>query len=164
MTRWVSLHMISLGSLLFLNGHCPSAAAGGRSRCFSEDQLKKRADRFERRYWGTLSHNLQGARTCAGAAAEMRGDVNGRSLSPWNYSITREDDRFPHEIAVAECLHEGCIINGSVNKDYNSVPVIAKLMILKKTPCKWDATKYMVEKGIQKIAVGCTCVVPKSLN
>ncbi|XP_028434505.1 interleukin-17C-like [Perca flavescens] len=153
MTRWVSLHMISLGSLLFLNGHTTSAAAGGGSRCLSEDQLNKKVHMFERRYWGALSHKLQ-----------MHGDLNRRSMSPWKYCINREDDRFPHKIAVAKCLYEGCIINGREDMNYNSVPVMANLMILKKTPCKQNKTKYMVEKGIEKIAVGCTCVVPKSSN
>ncbi|XP_031179370.1 interleukin-17C-like [Sander lucioperca] len=160
MTRWVSLHMISLGSLLFF------AAAGWGSTCLSEDKLNKRVERFERTYWSNLSsyQKLEGAQTCVEAAAEMRGAMNRRSLSPWKYNISRNDSRFPHEIAFAKCLCNGCIINGREDTSYNSVPVVVKLVVLRKTPCPWDKTKFVVKNDSEAIAVGCTCVVPKSSN
>ncbi|XP_078111150.1 interleukin-17C-like [Sander vitreus] len=160
MTRWVSLHMISLCSLLL------SAAAGWESKCLSEDKLNKKVERFERSYKGIFSfyQKVQGAQTCVEAAAKMSGAVNQRSLSPWKYSISRVDNRFPNEIAFAECLCNGCIINGRENMSYNSVPVVVKLVVLRKTPCQRDRTKFVVKKGFETIAVGCTCAVPKSSN
>ncbi|XP_032376580.1 interleukin-17C [Etheostoma spectabile] len=164
MTGWVSLRMISLGLLLFLSGPSSSAAAQGRSRCTSADQLDKRANKFLERHRSALSSTPepQGASTCAEAAEVMRGDVNRRSLSPWTYNITRDDSRFPHEIPVAVCLCNGCIINQREDTSYNSVPVMARMMVLRKTACPQDTTKYAVKKVFENIAVGCTCVVPKS--
>ncbi|XP_044060117.1 interleukin-17C-like isoform X2 [Siniperca chuatsi] len=159
---------IFLGSLLIFNEQTTSSA--GSSRCISEAQFNNRADRFRDSYWGkwSVSKNLvpeRDTRTCAQAAKEMHGDpsnlINNRSLSPWRYSLDRDVDRIPHDIAIAECLCQGCIINQREELSYNSVPVFATLMVLRKTLCVHDPNKYDVKKVFIRVPVACTCVVPK---
>ncbi|XP_042260624.1 interleukin-17C-like [Thunnus maccoyii] len=120
---------------------------------------------FWRLYWNKLSVSknllsLQSTRTCEQVAKEMHGEQNNRALSPWEYSIDRDDSRFPHEIAVAKCLCKGCIINRRENHSYNSVPVRAPLTVLMKTPCPSDPDKYVLRKNVIVIYVACTCVSP----
>ncbi|TNN58790.1 hypothetical protein EYF80_030939 [Liparis tanakae] len=78
MTRLVSLQMFSL---LVFNEHM--SAARRSPDCLSSEQL----GRFQPRLWGRMRvpANLLDARTCAQAAADMRGDRSNRSLSPWRY-------------------------------------------------------------------------------
>ncbi|KAK9542270.1 hypothetical protein VZT92_000145 [Zoarces viviparus] len=161
MTRLVILQMISL--LIFNDQISSPAAAGRSSRCVGVDQVKNTADRFQRRHWGRLSflQSTQDTRTCAQTVAEMRGDLSNRSLSPWKYSLNKEDNRIPYKISFAECLCDGCIINQREDMRYNSVPVFASLMVMRKTPCPRDPNKFVVSKDVIKVPVGCTCAVPK---
>ena len=43
------------------------------------------------------------------------------------FRIHKEENRIPQEIAIAECLCQGCIINQREERMYNSVPVFGKL-------------------------------------
>ncbi|XP_040026036.2 interleukin-17F-like isoform X1 [Gasterosteus aculeatus] len=157
--------------LLLFNGFVPassSAAAATRSRgCISLERLNRTVDRFQRTHGSpTMTRNRQDARqdarqTCAQAAAGMSGELRDRSLAPWRYSINTEDDRIPHKIAVAECLCDGCIINQREDMRYNSVPVFAPLMVMRKTPCPRDHARFMVSRDWIKVPVGCTCAAPK---
>ncbi|KAM6950344.1 uncharacterized protein PEZ65_023392 [Lycodopsis pacificus] len=161
MTRLVSLQMILL---LIFNDQLssPAAAAAGRSRCVGVEQVNNTVDRFQRRYWGRLRffQNTQDTRTCAQTVAEMRGDLSNRALSPWRYSLNKEDNRIPYEVPFAECLCDGCIINQREDMRYNSVPVFASQMVMRKTPCPRDPNKFAVSKYVIKVPVGCTCAVP----
>ncbi|XP_070766618.1 interleukin-17C-like [Enoplosus armatus] len=169
---WLCLKMISIGSLLIFNDRTSSSSSSsssssaGSSRCISEDELNNRTDKFQRSYWDKLSVSknlvpVRGPRTCAQTAKEIHGDLNNRSLSPWTYSLNRDVDRFPHEIAFAECLCQGCIINQHEELSFNSVPLFAPLMVLRKTRCPRDPNKYVVKKDFIKVPVACTCAVPK---
>ncbi|XP_076594863.1 interleukin-17C-like [Chaetodon auriga] len=159
---------IFLWSLLILNSQpssSSSSSSGGGSRCMSEDEMNNRVDKFQRRYWDKLlvhknQQPLRDARTCAQTAAEMHGDICNRSVSPWRYSLDKEVDRIPLEIAVAECLCQGCIINLREELSYNSVPVFAQLMVLRRYKCQRDPGKYVLKRDFIKVAVACTCVVP----
>ncbi|XP_068432534.1 interleukin-17F-like [Clinocottus analis] len=149
-------------SLLVFNNQMCAAA----SRCVSAGQVSRTVGRFHRRPWvrlrGSTTLDLQqDARTCAEAAAAMRGDLRNRSVSPWKYRLNKEDNRTPYEIPFAECLCDGCIINQHEDMRYNSVPVFVSLMVLRKTPCPRDPNKFMVNKGVINVPVGCTCAVPK---
>ncbi|GLD55727.1 interleukin-17C-like protein [Lates japonicus] len=164
--EWEGLRLqISLGSLLIFNDQTSLSAAARSSRCISEDQLNNRTDKYRKTYWDQLIISkikvpLQDTSTCQQTAKEIRQEVNMRSLSPWKYSLDRDDDRFPREIAVAKCLCEGCIINQKEDMSYNSKEVFAQVMVMKKAQCKEDPKKYVVNKEFIKIPVACTCVVP----
>ncbi|XP_034385378.1 interleukin-17C-like [Cyclopterus lumpus] len=155
MTRLIGLQMFSL--LVFNDHLSAAAAAGGRSRCFSAEQVDRR------RHPGRpgLAVDLQDARTCAQTAADTRGDLSNRSLSPWRYRLNEEDDRIPHQILFAECLCSGCIINRHEDLSYNSVPVFAPLAVLRTSPCPRDPNKFTVNKAVVSVPVGCTCAAPK---
>ncbi|XP_074514587.1 interleukin-17C-like [Sebastes fasciatus] len=152
MSRLVSLQMISL---LIFTDHLLSAAAGSSSGCVSGQLVNISLNRFQRSYSDKqrFFKVLQDTRT--------NRELNNRSLSPWNYTFDREVDRSPYEIPFAKCLHLGCIINQREVMDYNSVPVFASLMVMRKTPCKRDPNKYKAKKDVINVPVACTCVVPK---
>ncbi|KAI3377279.1 hypothetical protein L3Q82_008489 [Scortum barcoo] len=76
----------------------------------------------------------------------------------------RDDSRIPHEISVAECLCSGCIVNQREESTYNSVPVFAQRMVLKKSRCPDNPNKYVVRRDVIKVPVACTCVVPKQAS
>ncbi|XP_056268991.1 interleukin-17C-like [Pseudoliparis swirei] len=154
MTRLVSLQMFSL---LVFNEHM--SAARSSSGCLSPEQLS----RFQRRLWGRMRvpANLLDARTCAQTAADMRGDLSNRSLSPWRYRLNVDEDRIPHRIPFAECVCGGCIINRREDLSYNSVPVFASLAVLRKSPCPQNPKKFVLNRGVVDVPVGCTCAVPK---
>ncbi|XP_051234429.1 interleukin-17C [Dicentrarchus labrax] len=154
---WCSLQMISLGSLLLYQ-------ASSRSTCVSKEQFDSRAEAFLRAYRNTAELKVSAEpepRTCEQTVEELQGDLNKRSLSPWRYSLNRSDDRVPHEIAFAECVCQGCIIDQREDLTYNSVPMLAPLMVLKRSPCPTDRDKYLLKREVIDIPVGCTCALPR---
>ncbi|CAK6979273.1 interleukin-25-like [Scomber scombrus] len=108
------------------------------------------------------SASLKDSHTCKQAAKEMIGEPHQRALAPWKYSIDTDNNRIPNKIAVAKCLCRGCIINQREKHDYNSVPVKASLMVLRKSRCPHDPDKYVFKTEFILIPVACTCVVPNS--
>uniref|UniRef100_A0A8D0B9E7 Interleukin 17F n=1 Tax=Salvator merianae TaxID=96440 RepID=A0A8D0B9E7_SALMN len=90
---------------------------------------------------------------------EMAHDVSNRSLSPWDYSISEDPNRFPHVIAEASCHYTtGCLdLEGHVNYAVNSVPIKQEILVLKRKRTGCQQT-YWLEK--QLVTVGCTCVTP----
>uniref|UniRef100_A0A3B5AJ11 Interleukin-17C-like n=1 Tax=Stegastes partitus TaxID=144197 RepID=A0A3B5AJ11_9TELE len=149
---------ILLGCLLILPGR--SAA-----RCLNATELQRSQQRLERTSW-TFPHvtTPQHAPTCAQVAEMLPKDTAGRSLSPWSYRLDRDDNRFPHEIPVAKCLCEGCIINQREDVNYNSKPVFVWRNVLRKEPCPGDPTRVQVSKEKFKVAVACTCVWPENVR
>ncbi|XP_039983927.1 interleukin-17C-like isoform X2 [Xiphias gladius] len=165
----VGLQMISLVTLLILNHQtfpftAAAAARPSASRCIGVDELEIRTDRFRRSYLekmplppppppppGVMD-------TCVQAAG---GDISARALAPWKYSLNRDVSRTPTEISFAECLCQGCIINGRENLSYNSVPVFAHVKVLKKSFCPDDRSKYVIKNDFIKVPVACTCIMPR---
>ncbi|XP_053181773.1 interleukin-25-like [Scomber japonicus] len=144
-----------------------TAPATGKSTCTTRirKEFKAHADRYGK--WNlaipkpnATDYASQDSLTCQQAAKEMEGEPHKRALAPWKYSIDTDENRLPHKIAVAECLCGGCIINASETHDYNSVPVKAPLMVLKKTQCPHDPDKYVFKTEFIFVTVACTCVVP----
>ncbi|XP_052007986.1 interleukin-17C-like [Xyrauchen texanus] len=86
---------------------------------------------------------------------------NKRSLAPWRIRTVHKPDMLPQTYEEAECLCDGCIINGIENMSYNSVPVEENRLFLKKVKCPFDENKYSLEYEYVKVTVACTCVVPK---
>ncbi|KAM7424691.1 hypothetical protein PAMA_000851 [Pampus argenteus] len=149
--------------LLFLNHHDSSGAVNRTRRCISSETFDIRVNKLRSRYLSARSP-ANNTLTCQQAAKEMRGDVSNRSLSPWKYSLKRNDSRSPHEFTVAECLCKGCIINQDENMTYNSVPVFAQQLFLIKSRCPHNPNEYNVEREFITIPVACTCVVPNSVG
>ncbi|XP_072235968.1 interleukin-17C-like [Leuresthes tenuis] len=109
---------------------------------------------------------MEDARNCEHQVEKMlkdpqrRQDKSPRSLSPWEYCIHRDVNRVPHEISVAMCLCQGCVINQDEDASYNSVPVCGQMMVLWRMQCPHDPNKYVVKKEVISIPVACTCVKP----
>ncbi|XP_074550967.1 interleukin-17F-like [Halichoeres trimaculatus] len=83
-----------------------------------------------------------------------------RALSPWRYRVHQDPDRIPDKICIAECLCEGCIMNGKEDNSYNSKPLEVNMLVYKKTKCQGDANRYRMTRALIKVAVGCVCVMP----
>ncbi|NWX49340.1 IL17F protein, partial [Steatornis caripensis] len=89
---------------------------------------------------------------------KMTPDVSSRSLSPWDYRIDEDHNRFPRVIADAECRHSRCVnSDGQLDHSVNSVPIKQEILVLRKEQ-KGCQQSYRLEKKI--ITVGCTCVTP----
>lgn len=79
-------------------------------------------------------------------------------------------DHFPPTFSEAQCLCSGCILvpDGSKNHvvpsenhDYNSVPITQSRVFLKKQRCA-DGRTYQLKPEVLQVAVGCTCVRPRT--
>ncbi|KAI9513897.1 hypothetical protein NQZ68_038671 [Dissostichus eleginoides] len=149
MTSSVSLQTISIGLLLIFNTFISTFAGGDlkpKLKCMSVNDVNQTAERF-------LVHNRSNLRF-------NENSLQNRSLSPWVYTVTRDDNRFPHEIPFAKCLYKGCFINQREDMSYNSVLVHVQLTIMKKTPCKRHPDRYRVNRDSIIVPVACTCAVP----
>ncbi|KAK2501240.1 hypothetical protein MC885_004542 [Smutsia gigantea] len=90
--------------------------------------------------------------------APITNDLQNRSSSPWDYSITRDPHRFPSEIAEARCRHSGCInAQGQEDSSMNSVPIQQEVLVLRREPMGCSHS-FRLEKV--RVTVGCTCVTP----
>ncbi|XP_007516587.1 interleukin-17F [Erinaceus europaeus] len=85
-------------------------------------------------------------------------DIQNRSISPWNYNITQDPNRFPSEIANAECRYLNCLnAEGQEDSSLNSVPIQQEILVLRRDPQDCPHA-FRLEKVLVK--VGCTCVTP----
>ncbi|NWS97551.1 IL17 protein, partial [Mionectes macconnelli] len=85
-------------------------------------------------------------------------NVSSRSLSPWDYRIDEDHNRFPRVIADAECRHLRCVnSNGELDHGLNSVPIMQEILVLRREQ-KGCQQSFRLEKKL--ITVGCTCVTP----
>ncbi|NXY81793.1 IL17F protein, partial [Alcedo cyanopectus] len=85
-------------------------------------------------------------------------DVSSRSLSPWDYRIDEDHNRFPHMIADAKCRHSRCVnFHGQLDHSVNSVPIKQEILVLRRERNGCHQS-FRLEKKI--ITVGCTCVTP----
>ncbi|XP_026783442.1 interleukin-17C [Pangasianodon hypophthalmus] len=133
--------------------------------CLPQDELMIQAKKFLRRTGRHSEHRA--ARAVSAASCSdfthwvFSSDLKNRSLSPWRSRVETAHDLIPSVYEVAECLCSGCIIDGSENTDYNSVPVMQSVMFLKKVSCTSDPEKYSLEVVYKTVPVACTCAVPK---
>ncbi|KGL83327.1 Interleukin-17F, partial [Tinamus guttatus] len=85
-------------------------------------------------------------------------DVRNRSLSPWDYRLDEDPNRFPQVIADATCRHSSCVSpQGQEDHGLNSVPIRQEILVLRREPQGCQPT-YRLEKKV--ITVGCTCATP----
>uniref|UniRef100_A0AAY4A501 Uncharacterized protein n=1 Tax=Denticeps clupeoides TaxID=299321 RepID=A0AAY4A501_9TELE len=86
-----------------------------------------------------------------------RRPINNSSLSPWVYSITEDDSRFPRTIMEARCLYSGCLNSkGQETLDLQSKPILTEVLILRRVTGVGDTYYFRLES--KTISVGCTCV------
>ncbi|XP_072494532.1 interleukin-17F [Notamacropus eugenii] len=82
-----------------------------------------------------------------------------RSISPWDYNITKDPNRFPSEIAEARCRYSGCLnAEGQEENGKNSVPIQQEFLVLRRQPTQSCSHSFKLEKIL--VTVGCTCVTP----
>ncbi|XP_067401075.1 interleukin-17F-like [Emydura macquarii macquarii] len=91
-------------------------------------------------------------------ATKVAHDVSDRSMSPWDYSINEDPNRFPQVIAQANCRHYSCV-DSTGREDYsmNSIPIQHEILALRREQ-RGCQHVYRLEK--QLVTVGCTCVRP----
>ncbi|XP_040894565.1 interleukin-17C [Toxotes jaculatrix] len=95
-------------------------------------------------------------------------NISDRALSPWRYVTKTKKDYFPSTYSEAECLCTGCIlIQGNnipeLSHDYNSFLIKQNKFFLKRELCG-DKQKYQLKPVYLPVAVGCTCVRPKTYH
>ncbi|XP_056907976.1 interleukin-17C [Takifugu flavidus] len=157
-----------------------SACTGESNRCYDEHELSEAANRKLR------SHYPQPAEPSPAAAADssytcplelylqkdLPPHLSGRSLSPWRYVTVFLGDCFPSSYTEAQCLCSGCILvpDSPQNQvlltethDYNSVPIKQSRVFLRKEVCA-DGKKHHLKPVTIQVAVGCTCVRPKTTS
>ncbi|NWV07117.1 IL17F protein, partial [Ptilonorhynchus violaceus] len=85
-------------------------------------------------------------------------DVSRRSLSPWDYRIDEDHNRFPRVIAHAACRHSVCVSpEGRLDPSLSSVAITQEILVLRRER-RGCQQSYRLEKKI--ITVGCTCATP----
>ncbi|XP_026873825.1 interleukin-17C [Electrophorus electricus] len=132
--------------------------------CFPEAELPARAVKLLHRSHRNAESRRAGsaAMSCADFQRQVFSpELKHRSLSPWIIRDHHDSSLIPSSYQVAQCLCEGCIINGTENTDYNSVPVFQNMMFLKKVKCPTDSDKYSLQIHYEEIPYACTCAVPK---
>ncbi|XP_076853501.1 interleukin-17C [Brachyhypopomus gauderio] len=150
--------------LLLLLISASIVAARKHKGCFTEDELSLRAHKFLHRSTRNAGSGRRDAATVSCADFQRQvfsSELMHRSLSPWRLREHSDSNLIPSSYNVAECLCEGCIINGTENYDYNSAPVVQNMMFLKKVTCPSDPKKYSLQIEYKEIPFACTCVVPK---
>ncbi|XP_073529545.1 interleukin-17F-like [Phyllobates terribilis] len=81
-----------------------------------------------------------------------------RSLSPWEYSLCTDPNRFPVVIAEADCLTFACVdADGHESPDLISFPIQQEVMVLRREQ-KGCSFSYRLEGEV--VTLGCTCVTP----
>ncbi|XP_042313948.1 interleukin-17F-like, partial [Sceloporus undulatus] len=92
-------------------------------------------------------------------SVKIHPNVRNKSLSPWDYRINEDPNRFPHVIAEAKCRHDVCLdfTGRALYHGMNSVPIQQEILVLKRKQIGCQQT-YSLEK--QLVTVGCTCIIP----
>ncbi|XP_077149209.1 interleukin-17F-like [Ranitomeya variabilis] len=89
-------------------------------------------------------------------------DIHTRSLSPWEYSLNTDPNRFPFVIAEADCLTFACVdADGHESPDLISFPIQQEVMVLRREQ-KGCMFSYRLETEV--VTLGCTCVTPTTIH
>ncbi|XP_065138779.1 interleukin-17C [Paramisgurnus dabryanus] len=152
--------------------YCLNLVEGNRVGCFDNSEGFGKIQQKMLRAMLVSRHAPVGSanhkeRTCKHFLSELSSvhlssEIKHRSLAPWRTRIVEDPEMIPSRYEEAECLCDGCIINGAHNHSYNSVPVLQKMLFLKKVKCLSDPSKYSFKIEYKEVAVGCTCVAPRS--
>ncbi|XP_055505052.1 interleukin-17C-like [Leucoraja erinacea] len=90
-------------------------------------------------------------------------DLGHRSISPWEYWIHYDADRYPTKLAFARCLCHGCIDveTGEETRALNSMLLEQSQLVLRRKPCPGQEGLYNFKLEYIMVPVGCTCVLPR---
>ncbi|XP_029705730.1 interleukin 17a/f3 isoform X2 [Takifugu rubripes] len=94
-----------------------------------------------------------------------------RSLSPWTYTGSSEESRFPRWIYSAQCLTASCLSLRGEGEDaaLEAAPIYYPTLVLHRVPKQRKANKKKGRSSREKyefqlrtavVSVGCTCVRP----
>ncbi|XP_010882467.1 interleukin-17C [Esox lucius] len=158
---------------IFIGGLSWASEARKLKGCFTAEELESGALKIIRRHRYPTEDELKrlhpnhSEKNCPTSLNARSLDYSHRSVSPWRYRIDSKEGRFPEKIAFAECLCKGCIIiNGSGHQaedhNYNSVPIKQTQMVLEKTKCRNDPSKYSFISLYIEVPIACTCVKYRS--
>ncbi|KAK6294889.1 hypothetical protein J4Q44_G00341150 [Coregonus suidteri] len=99
--------------------------------------------------------------------------IANRSLSPWTYIDTYDENRVPQRISQAQCRMSGCLTpEGGEDMGWESKPIVHQTLVLRRVQGKQGSSKKRTRKGkkgyffrleSEIIKVGCTCVIPSIL-
>lgn len=115
----------------------------------------------------------QAGRGSHGAAGGSGGTGHPPALTPHlARSVDTDESRYPQKLAFAECLCKGCISTktGRETAALNSVPLTQSLLVLRRQPCSRDAAgaptpgAFAFHAEFIRVPVGCTCVLPRSVQ
>ncbi|XP_063775549.1 interleukin-17A-like isoform X2 [Pseudophryne corroboree] len=88
----------------------------------------------------------------------MEDRIHLRSLSPWNYRMDKDENRFPAVIAEAVCRHSSCLdAEGVEDPKLSSVPIMQELLVIRRETRGCQQT-FRLHR--QWVSVGCTCIRP----
>ncbi|XP_053567060.1 interleukin-17F [Bombina bombina] len=124
-------------------------------RDFPTDTKERCSPRRSRRLPSSMSVDISAIDTSYQDSLLNMGGTERRSLSPWDYSLTVDPDRFPDIIAEANCLSSVCTdSNGEQVPDLISSPIQHEIMVLRR---EWKDCDYIYRLKNQLVIVGCTC-------
>ncbi|XP_072322878.1 interleukin-17C [Scyliorhinus torazame] len=91
-------------------------------------------------------------------------DYSHRSISPWQYRIDHDENRYPPKLAFAHCLCDGCIDaeTGEETLSLNSVPLEQTMLVLQRQTCPGHPGWYSFNLMYIKVPIACTCVLPRN--
>uniref|UniRef100_A0A4W4FRY2 Uncharacterized protein n=1 Tax=Electrophorus electricus TaxID=8005 RepID=A0A4W4FRY2_ELEEL len=97
----------------------------------------------------------RGFHTSESETLEGNGNINNRSLSPWNWIPNSSFHRIPEVIFEAECKTDYCNYPISNQKtELNSVPIYQDILVLKQD----QANRNCFTASFQRVIISCTCV------
>ncbi|XP_053457898.1 interleukin-17F [Nycticebus coucang] len=86
-------------------------------------------------------------------------NLQNRSLSPWDYTVDWDPNRYPFVISQAKCRYLGCVdALGREDMSMNSVPIQQETLVLRRK-IQGCNVYFQLEKVV--VTVGCTCVTPR---
>ncbi|KAL3857124.1 hypothetical protein ACJMK2_011819 [Sinanodonta woodiana] len=86
------------------------------------------------------------------------------STCPWSFDMDYDENRTPVSLARARCSCDKCLPrSGDYNGHGKCLPVMAFIPVVRRR-CKTDANEYEYKGLLESVAVGCTCIRPKSIS
>ncbi|NXH37907.1 IL17C protein, partial [Dicaeum eximium] len=130
-------------------------SAASAVRCYSGAEL-----------WDEAPAQLLGRRLRWARHVSVQLPVAQSKVSPRPRSIDEDENRYPRQLAFAECLCSGCVDvkTGRETTSLNSVTIQQTMLVLRRKPCPRPGEPGLValEVDFIRVPVGCTCVLPRT--
>ena len=85
------------------------------------------------------------------------GDLNERSMCPYDFAINEEVGRFPRLLADARCKCTSCVSVDKTNAALGCERIFYNVRVLRRGKCQLEDGFYEYNEGWARIAVGCVC-------